>query len=64
MRTIELPGKPKSPKRKLSEIELKLAEDYRRNLITPSTEQQTDPYAVRETDSRPSSAYRPKQYNK
>ena len=63
MRTIELelPGKQKGLKKKPSEVEMRLAEDYRRNLITPSTEQQTDPYAVREPYIRPSSAYRPKQ---
>jgi len=59
MRTLELPGKKPTVK-KPNENELKLAAAYGRGIETPSTEQQRDPYAVREIYSIPGPLYRPK----
>jgi hypothetical protein len=61
MRTIDLPKKQEPAKKSNLEREMRVAAAYRKDLETPSTEHQLDPYGVSEIDRRPNPLYRPKQ---
>lgn len=61
MRTLYLPKKQESVKKPNTERDARVAAAYRRDLETPSTEHQLDPYGVSEIDRRPNPLYRPKQ---